>query len=212
MSAKHMLSILAVLSGLSFNAGAQTEADFGSWCSLQVVKSFDRAFGTIRLENRTFESMSSTECSFAFIGGGYRITPWLTADGGYEFWNINAAGGLITNKAVAGLTASLKFDDLAFAWREKYELALPEGGDAYGTLRSRLRAQYSCGMVTPYVMYEYFNGFSGTGWVRSLHYAGAEFRFAGHHCIDIFYMYHLFPKAGENMACNLLGLGYTLSL
>lgn len=212
MAFRNVLSMLVALTLPVMVMAAQDKADLGSWCSLQAVKSFDRAFATVRLENRSFERMESTECSFAMVGAGYRFAPWLTADLSYEFWKIDVAGDLLTQKAVGSVTASQKFGDLAFSLREKYELAFPDGGEAYGTLRSRLRAQYSCGTLTPYLMYEYFNGFSGTGWVRSLHYAGVEVRFAQHHCLDFFYMYHLFPSGASTAACNILGLGYTLSL
>lgn len=192
-------------------AGAQTGSDLGSWCSLMFVKAWEKPYMTARLEHRSFEKMSSTECWFAAVGAGYNFTKWLKADMGYEFWKIPSAGGVTVNKATLGVTASLVRDGLNVNIREKYEEAFSQDGSASGTLRSRLRAQYRIGSsrFSPYVMYEHFETI-GTGWQRSLHYAGAEIRLADHHVLDLYYLYHLFPSGGATKGCNVLGVCYNL--
>ena len=208
---------LVVSTALLFSgvAVAQVSTDLGTWSSIHITKPFDKAFAAVRLEHRSFEKISATECYFAMAGAGYRFNGWLVGDMGYEFWKIPSAGNTTLHKAVAGLTGTLRRDALAVSLREKYELAFnAAGGSPSGTLRSRLRAQYGLSGIplTPYLMFELFNGFNGKGWIRSLHYIGAEIRISRHSAFDLFYMYHLFDKSGDLSACNTLGICYMLTL
>lgn len=201
---------LCLLFAPSGGAAAQTSGDLGSWCSLMVVKAWEKPYLTARLEHRSFEKISATECWFAAVGAGYSFTKWLKADLGYEYWTIPAAGGETVHKATAGVTATLGRDALSVSLREKYEQAFSGDGSSSGTLRSRLRAQYRTGgVLTPYLMYEHFETV-GTGWQRSLHYVGTEIRIADHHALDVYYLYHLFPKGTATAACNVLGICYNL--
>lgn len=208
-----LLCVAAIL--YSINAKAQVSTDLGTWSSIQINKPLGKVFAMARLEHRSFENIGATECYFAMAGAGYRFTDWLSADLSYEFWKIPSANNITTHKAVACLTGSLKCDALTVSLREKYELAFNVGkGAPSGTLRSRLRTQYRFPRVplTPYIMFEFFNGFNGTGWIRSLHYIGTEIRISNHSAFDLFYMYHLFHKADNAYACNILGIGYILTL
>lgn len=192
---------------------AQTINDFGTWVSIHATKSWGKPFITARLEHRSFKSVSATECYFGMIGGGYALTPWLKADAGYEFWKIPSAGDATFHKATLGATGTLKKESLAVSIREKYELSFnAAGGSPSGTLRSRLRAQYSIpsSSFTPYVMYEHFQTLSTGSWQRSLHYVGTEIKLGGPNILDVYYMYHLFPSASGNSSCHVLGLCYML--
>ena len=212
---KKIFLVVATAILFSGAAGAQVSTDLGTWSSVHITKSFDRAFVMARFEHRSFDRIRATECYFAMAGAGYRFNGWLAGDLSYEFWKIPSAGNITTHKAVASLTGTLKRDALAVSLREKYELAFnAAGGAPGGTLRSRLRTQYGLSDIplTPYLMFELFNGFNGEGWIRSLHYAGAEIKISRHSTIDVFYMYHLFDKADNVFACNILGIGYMLTL
>lgn len=168
-----------------------------------------------RAEHRSYDNMGATECYFGMAGAGYKFTPWLKGDLSYEYWQIPVSSLPTTHKGVACLTATLKRDALSVSLREKYELAFNVGGaSGKGTMRSRIRAQYDFEKsgLTPYFMYEYFNGFSGSLWQRSLHYFGTEIKLGGPHSLDLFYMYHLYPKATSVACCHLLGIGYVLVL
>lgn len=208
---KKMILVLAALTAFGWAATAQKD-DFGTWSSIQVLKGWDRVYSMARLEHRSYRNVGATECWFAMAGAGYRITDWLKGDLSYEYWSIPSAGNLTTQKVVATLTGTLKREALAVSVREKWETAFPDSGSASGTLRSRLRAQYTCGIFTPYLMFEHFGSFSfnggGTSWQRSLHYAGSEIKLSGHHALDLFYMYHMYPAG----ATHLIGVGYVLSL
>lgn len=206
---RNRLLAIFILAALPAGLSARTTADCGAWCTLSFVKSLGKPFVAARLEHRSFENLSATECWFAAVGGGYSFTGWFKADVGYEFWKIPSAGGAVVHKATAGCTASLVRDGLNVNIREKYEQSFGADGSLSGTLRSRLRAQYRIGSsrFTPYVMYEHFETV-GTGWQRSLHYAGAEIKLADHHVLDVFYLYHLFPSAGATRGCNILGVCY----
>lgn len=201
------------------SAFSQTSTDLGNWTSLQLVKPFGDSYAMARLEHRSFENIGATECYFAMAGAGYNFTKWLKADLSYEYWQIPSAGDVTTQKGVACVTATLKREALAVSAREKYELAFTDGV-AKGRLRSRLRAQYSLGSsaFTPYFMYEFFNGFGDTKWIKSLHYFGTDVKLGDHTSLDLFYMYHLFPGKGEIpgtstlKACNVLGAGLTVVL
>lgn len=210
---KRLILLSALLAAFCGTASAQSD-DFGTWTSIQVVKGWDRVYSMARLEHRSYDGAGATECWFAMAGAGYKIAPWLKGDLSYEYWKIPAAGDVTTQKVVACLTGTLRRDALAVSVREKWETAF-SGGNASGTLRSRLRAQYTGGRFTPYLMYEHFGSFSfegaGTSWQRSLHYAGTEIKIADHHTLDIFYLYHLFPRSGGTAACHLLGMGYVLA-
>jgi len=209
---KTILAILSALLLCSTQAVAQSSSDLGTWSSIQLVKSLGKPYAMARLEHRSFDSIHSTECWFAMAGGGYNFNSWLKGDLSYEYWRIPSAGDMVQHKAVLSLTETLKREGLAFALREKYELAYnPDTGSFSNTLRTRLRGQYRAAgsAFTPYVMYEIFGSLDGRGWVRSLHYAGTEISLGSGHSLDFFYMYHLYDKANLTAACHLLGAGYT---
>ena len=208
---KVFLIILSALALFSAEAGAQSVSDLGTWSSIQLVKSFGAPFAMARIEHRSYESISSTECWFAMAGGGYNFNGWLKGDLSYEYWSIPSAGNLVQHKGVLSFTETLKREGLAVALREKYELAYnTTSGSFTNTLRTRLRAQYKAqdSNFTPYLMFEYFSSLDGKGWIRSLHYAGTEISLGKGHSLDLYYMYHLYDKAGLSGACHVLGLGY----
>lgn len=209
---KKVLVILATALALAVPAArAQSTSDFGTWSSIQLVKSFGKPYAMARLEHRSYDSVRATECWFAMAGGGMNFTPWLKGDLSYEYWQIPSAGKLIQHKAVFCFTETLKREGLAVALREKYELAYMPGSQTFSnTLRMRLRGQYRApeSIFTPYLMYEWFSSFDTGKWVRSLHYAGTEIALGKGHALDFFYMYHLYDKAGLTGACHLLGIGY----
>ena len=208
---KIFVTILSALALFAAQAPAQTSSDFGTWSSIQIVKSFGAPYAMARIEHRSYDDVGSTECWFAMTGGGYNFNKWLKADLSYEYWQIPAAGDMVQHKAVLCFTETLKRDGLAIALREKYELAYnPDAESCTNTLRTRLRGQYRGpnSIFTPYLMYEYFSSFDTNKWVRSLHYAGTEISLGKGHSLDLFYMYHLFDKCGQTAACHLLGVGY----
>ena len=210
---KLFICILAALALCASSASAQNESDFGTWSSIQLVKSFGAPYLMARAEHRSFENVGATECWFLMAGGGYNFNSWLKGDLSYEYWKIPSAGSLVQHKAVFCFTETLKREGLALALREKYELAYNPAAESFShTLRTRLRGQYKApdSIFTPYLMYEYFTNLSNGKWIRSLHYAGTEVSLGGGHSLDFFYMYHLYNTVLGPNACNLLGIGYTL--
>jgi hypothetical protein len=206
-----ILTLASAFLLLSLDGSAQSVSDFGTWSSLQLVKSFGAPYAMARIEHRSFDSVRSTECWFAMAGAGYNFNSWLKGDLSYEYWSIPSAGNMVQHKAVLSLTETLKREGLAVALREKYELAYNPASESFtNTLRTRLRAQYKApeSILTPYLMYESFNSFDTGKWVRSLHYAGTEISLGGGHSLDFFYLFHLYDKAGLTGACHLLGAGY----
>ena len=204
--------LLCALTLFSANSYAQNQSDLGTWSSVQLVKSLGAPYLMARAEHRSFENIGATECWFLMAGGGYNFNSWLKGDLSYEYWKIPSAGDLVQHKAVLCFTETLKREGLAFALREKYELAYNPLADSFShTLRTRLRGQYKApdSIFTPYMMYEYFTNLSTGKWVRSLHYAGTEISLGGGHSLDFFYMYHLYSTAIGTAACNTLGIGYT---
>ena len=209
---KYIVSVISALLVISTQASAQSVSDFGSWTSVQLVKSMGAPYAMARLEHRSFENLHGTECWFAMAGAGYNFNSWLKGDLSYEYWSIPSAGDMVQHKAVLCLTETLKREGLAVALREKYELAYNPAAESFSnTLRTRLRAQYKLqdSILTPYAMYEIFTSFDTGKWIRSLHYAGTEISLGGGHSLDFFYMFHLYDKAGLTGACHLLGAGYT---
>ncbi|MBO6029419.1 MAG: DUF2490 domain-containing protein [Bacteroidales bacterium] len=205
-----LLAVLAISSAKT--ASAQTTSDYGSWSSIQLVKSFGAPYAMARVEHRSYDHFSGTECWFAMAGGGYNFNSWLKGDLSYEYWQIPSAGDMVQHKAVLCLTETLKREGLAIALREKYELAyMPDTESFTNTLRTRLRGQYKApeSRFTPYMMYEFFSSLDTGKWVRSLHYAGTEISLGKGHGLDLFYMFHLYNKGGLTAACHTLGLGYT---
>ena len=206
-----IFTIVSAFLLFSLNGNAQSTSDYGTWSSIQLVKSFGAPYAMARLEHRSFDHVRGTECWFAMAGAGYNFNSWLKGDLSYEYWSIPSAGDMVQHKAVLSFTETLKREGLAVALREKYELAYnPDAESFSNTLRTRLRAQYKAqdSILTPYVMYEIFGSLDGKGWVRSLHYAGTEISLGRGHSLDFFYMYHLYDKAGNTGACHLLGAGY----
>ena len=209
---KNIIALLSALLIFPLTASAQSESDLGTWSSIQLVKSFGAPYAMGRLEHRSFESIHSTECWFAMVGGGYNFNSWLKGDLSYEYWSIPSAGNMVQHKAVLCFTETLKREGLAVALREKYELAYNPAAESFSnTLRTRLRGQYKApdSIFTPYLMYEFFSNLNNGKWVRSLHYAGTEISLGGGHSLDFFYMFHLYDKGGLSGACHLLGAGYT---
>jgi hypothetical protein len=209
---KAFVTLLSVFALFAASASAQTVSDFGTWSSIQLVKSFGAPFAMARLEHRSYNHVSGTECWFAMAGGGYNFNNWLKGDLSYEYWSIPSAGDMVQHKAVLSLTETLKRDALSLSLREKYELAYNPGTKSFSnTLRTRLRGQYKApeSIFTPYLMYELFGSFDSGKWVRSLHYAGTEISLGGGHSLDFYYLYHLYDKGGQLAACHLLGIGYT---
>ena len=207
-----ILTLASAFLLFSLSGNAQSVSDFGTWSSIQLVKSFGAPYAMARLEHRSFENMHGTECWFAMAGGGYNFNSWLKGDLSYEYWSIPSAGNMVQHKAVLCFTETLKREGLAVALREKYEFAYNPAAESFSnTLRTRLRAQYKAqdSILTPYAMYEIFTSFDTGKWIRSLHYAGTEISLGGGHSLDFFYMFHLYDKAGLTGACHLLGAGYT---
>ena len=208
---KLVTCLFCALTLFSANSFAQTHSDLGTWSSVQLVKSLGAPYLMARAEHRSYDNIGATECWFLMAGGGYNFNSWLKGDLSYEYWKIPSAGDLVQHKAVLCFTETLKREGLAFALREKYELAYnPDAESCTNTLRTRLRGQYRGpnSIFTPYLMYEYFSSFDTNKWVRSLHYAGTEISLGKGHSLDLFYMYHLFDKGGQTAACHLLGVGY----
>lgn len=180
--------------------------DGGAWLSVQLNKNWSKPYAFARLEFRSNNKFKSTEAFFTAVGGGYKFAPWFKADLSYEYWRINPQ--INVHKAVLCGTGTLARDGLSLSIREKLEFAVnPESSDSNFTLRSRLRAQYDIpgGIFRPYLMTEIF---SWSSWIRSLNYVGTEIAIGSHHCIDLFYMYHL-PNGSQPV--HLLGAGYYFS-
>ena len=210
---KVLFIILSFLVLFSAQTNAQSVSDLGTWSSIQLIKSMGATYAMARLEHRSFDNISDTECWFAMAGAGYNFNSWLKGDLSYEYWSIPSAGNMIQHKGVLTLNETLKREGLAVSLREKYELAFnPDTKSISNTLRTRLRGQYKApdSAFTPYMMYEIFGSLDGKGWVRSLHYAGSEISLGGGHSLDLYYMYHLYDKAGMTGACHVLGVGYVL--
>ena len=178
----------------------------GAWITLQVNKNWEKPYAFLRLEYRSNNNFRSNEAVFTSIGGGYTFALWLRADISYEFWKVFPQVTL--HKAVLSGNASLVRDGLTVSLKEKLEFAVNPATTATSfTLRSRLRAQYRFpdSIFRPYLMAEIF---SWTAWIRSLNYVGTELAFDKHHCIDLFYMYHL-PNGSQPV--HVLGVGYYFS-
>ena len=207
-----VICILSALALCAATASAQSSTDLGTWSSIQIVKSLGAPYLMGRAEHRSYDNVGATECWFLMAGGGYNFNSWLKGDLSYEYWKIPSAGDMVQHKAVLCFTETLKREGLAFALREKYELAYNPAAESFShTLRTRLRGQYKApdSIFTPYLMYEFFTNMSTGKWVRSLHYAGSEISLGGGHSLDLFYMFHLYNTPASPAACHLLGVGYT---
>jgi len=218
MKRQIILTVILFLSAvLPFSA--QAGDDFGTWTSLQATKVWKNPNGggspyvMGRAEHRSFENASATEAFFFMAGGGCAFNKYFKADLSYEFWKLPGHDYFTTHKGVLCLTGSVGCGGFSFFLREKYEMAYTQDiCTTAHTLRSRIRAQYAVRSIrlTPYLMYEFFNSLTGAGWIRSLHYAGAEFRFGRYSGIDIFYMYNLAVSPSGNSGTHILGMGYSL--
>jgi len=210
---------MALLLTASHLASAQATNDFGTWSSVQATKVWKSSNNTsspyamARAEHRSFDCARSTECFFLMAGGGMSFNKYLKADISYEYWGLPAYNHSTAHKGVASITGSIGSGNISLMMREKYELAYsPQSHSTSHTLRSRLRAQYSIQDIrlTPYIMYEYFNSLTGGKWIRSLHYAGAEWKFTKHSSIDLFYMYHLYQTTTGTAGEHVAGIGYNI--
>ena len=208
-----LIPVLAIMT-LGVSAQQVTD-DFGTWSTVEAIKSWGDPMMIIHLEHRSMSNATDTEAFFGVLGAAYKFTPWLSGEIGYEFWRIPNADRTL-HKGIIGMTGTLKSENITFQLREKYELAFNQAGGApTHTLRSRIRGQYSPGntCLKPYIMYEIFNGFGDTyGWIRSLHYLGTDIVVNRHNVFDVYYMYHMFPDAASGLTCSrhILGVTYRL--
>lgn len=180
--------------------------DGGSWISLQANKSWQKSYGFLRLEHRSFNSFSDTEAKFLATGLGLKLTPWLKADLSYEYWDIN--NSVTMHKAVLSGTGTLSRGGLSVSVREKLEFAVnPATSSTSFVLRSRLRAQYSLpdSAFRPYIMSE---NFAWSSWIRSLYYVGTDIVLSQHSTFDLFYLYHV-PAGAQQV--HLVGIGYNFN-
>ena len=200
---KKIVASFCLLLSLILSASAD---DGGAWLNVQLNKNWQKPYAFARLEFRSNNSFGSTEAVFTSVGGGYKFNDWFKADLSYEYWCINPQ--FHYHKAVLSGTGTMVRDGLSLSIREKLEFAVnPENRVSSFTLRSRLKAQYSIpgSVFRPYLMAEIF---TWSGWIRSLNYVGAELPLNSHHCIDLFYMYHL-PNGSQPV--HVLGAGYYFS-
>lgn len=198
-----IVSVLFLMAGTCIQSRAD---DGGSWISLQANKSWQKAYGFLRLEHRSFNSFSDTEAQFLATGLGLKLTPWLKTDLSYEYWDIN--NSVTMHKAVLSGTGTLSRGGLSVALREKLEFAVnPASSTTSFVLRSRLRAQYAIpeSAFRPYVMAE---NFVWSSWIRSLYYVGTDIVLSQHSSFDLFYLYHV-PAGSQQV--HLVGVGYNFN-
>lgn len=196
------IAMMAVLLAALLVPSVMKADDAGSWINVSALKSWDKVYAVARLEHRSFNGFSDTECWFGVAGAGLKLAPWLKADASYEYWHLSPQSSM--HKLVATGTATMQRDGLAVSVREKLEYAFAPGASSGSfTLRSRLRAQYSISgsAFRPYAMAELFNWGS---WQRSLYYAGTEISVGAHASLDLFYLYHI--PAGKQSE-HVVGLG-----
>lgn len=196
---KKIVCVIAALVCLCSSAAAQNTSDLGAWLNLQATGSFGNAYALFRAEYRAKNGLKSTDSRFMVFAGGYRFTPWLSADLGYEMWGVNQS---TIHKGVLTVNGVLRRDALNVSLREKYELSFAPDGSTGSCLRSRLRAQYSFATFRPYLASELF---SWAVWQRALFYVGTEIALSKHSTIDVFYCYHM-PNGA--IPISTLGLGY----
>jgi hypothetical protein len=65
---KAFVTLLSVFALFSAKTYAQTSSDFGTWSSIQIVKSFGAPYAMGRLEHRSYDHVHGTECWFAMAG------------------------------------------------------------------------------------------------------------------------------------------------
>ena len=65
---KVFITILSAVALFSAQANAQSFSDLGTWSSIQLIKSFGAPYAMARLEHRSFDNISDTECWFAMAG------------------------------------------------------------------------------------------------------------------------------------------------
>ena len=201
LAAAILLAASTVLSGQT----VPDSHDLGSWVSVHMNKSWGKPYMALRAEHRSNQRLSNTECWFLLASGGYRLTPWLSSDLGYEFWNI---GGAQHHRFVLTASETLRQGPLSVTLREKLEYTLAPGGGTYQNLRTRLRAQYAIpdSAFRPYMMAEVF---TWGAWKRSLYYVGTDIVIGEHSSLDLFYLYHL-QQGGPYV--HTIGVGYVINL
>ncbi|MBO6045787.1 MAG: hypothetical protein J6P69_08070 [Bacteroidales bacterium] len=59
---KAFLIILSSLVLFAANSNAQSFSDLGTWSSVQLIKSLGAPYAMARLEHRSFDNISDTEC------------------------------------------------------------------------------------------------------------------------------------------------------
>ena len=92
---KLFFPFISALMLLSAQANAQSVSDLGTWSSIQLIKSYGAPYAMARLEHRSYNSISDTECWFAMAGGGYNFNSWFKGYLSYEYWSIPSAGNMV---------------------------------------------------------------------------------------------------------------------
>ena len=204
MKKKGLLLAAILMAVLCIPAQGAEDDDFGIWTAVTINKGWDKFYATGRVEYRSKENASQLDQFILRAVAGYKISPWLKADAGYD--HIKGPSSE-KNRLLLSATATLKSGNLKASVRERYIRAWTVGGNASNVLRSKLKVQYSIqqSIVSPYLAVEMF---TWDKWNKTRHYAGAEIGFGKFSKVDVFYMYYTFDgKSAEHVA----GLTYSFS-
>lgn len=179
---------------------------WGSWSSLQIGKSWERFYTSLRYEYRSNENWKGIDCYFIRPTVGYKFTSWLKCDLSYDYYHKR---GCDQNRILLSVTGTLKRDGLSVSLRERYVAAFNIGEEGFShVLRSYLKAMYTIDTkgiaVSPYLAVELY---TWDKWRMSHHFVGATVKADKHNSIELFYAWNISNSKAH--ADNIIGMGYT---
>lgn len=203
---KVLVVVFFVLTGLVCRA-QEEDSCLGMWADVQVNHSFsENWYGSVRAEYRGTDNLKSTAFWFIRPIVGYKFTPWLKFDVGYDYFKKPTS---LNHRALFSLTGTLKQGGLSVSVRERYIYSYnQEAGTSTNVLRSQLKAAYKVpdSMFKPYMAVELF---TWAKWQKTWHFVGTQIDFNSHHGLDLFYVYATFDgKPAE----HVIGIGYNLTI
>lgn len=175
---------------------------------IRVDVDFNKIYTALQVEHRT------QECCFVRPVAGYRFTPWLKGDVGYEYrWKYSND---VKQRGLLSLTGTLNSGNLSLSVRERYvmDFTRRDGSTAYDApthiLRSMIKAKCRIpeSMFSPYVSTE---AFTWETWNKVRMSAGTLLDVNERCSFDIYYMYCILASRPADPQ-HILGVNYRIGI
>jgi opacity protein-like surface antigen len=202
---------------------AQDE-DFGTQTGIDITKKILPGLNfTLGEEFRTRDNLKTADRWSTDLGLSYKVIPYLTLGGGYDFIRYNHAtkGWETRNRYYFFATGQYKFSNFKLSLRERFQSTNRVGVKETDTranpklyLRHRLQLEYDIpdSKFSPFVsteLYETLNDPTGNSLNKLRYTAGCDYDINKRNSLELFYRYTNFKDDDDYSGRHVIGLGYS---